>query len=266
MSNAAYSHLTDAEIEERKLLLRQWGLDRPKPSADVVSLNAKRRPLGLGIVPGDDDGGDSDEYLGPERTAAKIVAQSIANLSAEQLAAPASMRDIFELAILSSVETSFTAGDDLRDRLRAVRKEIADGQGALRAEIAELKLALTEARCEVREMKAIQESARIASRGEAGPMGVRGIPGPPGEGRTGPAGPPGRDAVAVVAWDVDSARFVITPCHSDGTRGVPLNLLGLFQSYDSAVSEIEDRDLSEAAAASRARTEDEAEEFRQGRR
>ena len=66
-----------------------------------------RRPLGLGIVADNDNGdeppahgdGVPDAYLGPERTAAAIVAQSIANLSEEQLAAPVSWRELFEHAI-----------------------------------------------------------------------------------------------------------------------------------------------------------------------
>ena len=163
-----------------------------------------------------------------------------------------------------SLELSFAGGDDLRDRLRAVRKEITDGQATLRSEIAELKLALTEARCEVREMRAIQESARIASRGEAGVAGPRGIPG--SQGPTGPRGERGErgvPAVAIAGWEPRSERFEVVP--PTGERGPPINLLSLFQAYDSAVSDIEDRDLESAAAASRAETERQAEAFRQGR-
>lgn len=263
--SAVYDH--DREDEARAAALRAWGINVTKPRAEVIPM---RKPLGL-APSGDDDGGAMDglpdAYLGPQRTAAAIVAKSVANLSEEQLAAGVTWRDMFEYAIGGTIETSFTDGDDMRERLRAVRKEIADGQAGLRTEIAELKLALVEARAEIAAMRSIQESARLLSRGEQGVMGPRGIPGPPGpSGARGERGERGVPALAIAGWEPRPERFEIVPVFSTGEKGPPIALLSLFQAYDAAVSDLEDRDLSEAAAASRARNEEEAEEFRQGRR
>jgi hypothetical protein len=154
----------------------------------------------------------------------------------------------------------------VNDLETVVRRRLDALESAQRNEIAELKLALTEMRCSVSEMRLIQEAARVASRGEEGREGPRGIPGPIGpRGERGKAGEPGAPAREVVAWDVDAERFTITPCHSDGTRGVPLILLGLFQSYDAATNELDDRDLESAARASGEANERQAEAFRQGR-
>ena len=58
MSNAAYNR-NEREGEARNAMLREWGLDRPQQSADVVSLDAKRKPLGLApVIEPDDDVSD----------------------------------------------------------------------------------------------------------------------------------------------------------------------------------------------------------------
>jgi hypothetical protein len=117
----------------------------------------------------------------------------------------------------------------------------------------------------------IQESLRISTRGERGSDGARGVPGRDGRdgvGQPGPAGSRGdrgEPAPRLATWSVDAERFVVTPIFGDGTSGAALNLLSLFQSYDQAVSDIEDRDIVSAAAASRAEAEREAEAVRQGR-
>ena len=257
--NAVY----DREDEARSAMLRAWGINVTKPSAEVVSLDTKRRPLGLSIVDGPDDAsidGLSDAYLGPQRTAAAIVARSIANLSEEQLAAAVTWRDMFEYAIGGTIETSFTDGDFLREKVRELRKEATDAQTVLREQIAELKLAVVEARCEISAMRAIQENARTVSRGEAGVAGPRGIPG--SQGPTGPRGEMGErgvPAVAIAGWEPRPERFEVVPVFSTGERGPPIALLSLFQAYDSAVSDIEDRDIVSAAEASREANEAEAE-------
>lgn len=242
---------------------------KTKADALLPISSTARAPLGLAPVLDDEpesERGDGlpDTYLGPERTTAAIVARSISLLSAEQLAAPVSWEDMFRYAIGGQVQQSFEDGDDMRERLRAVRKEIADERAAMREQVAELKLALVEARAEIAAMRSIQETARASTRGERGEPGPRGIPGPPGEGRVGPAGPPGRDAPSIVAWPVDVERFEITPTLSTGARIAPICLMGLFQAYDSAVNEREDLDLASAAEASRDRTEHEAARTRAG--
>ena len=57
-------------------------------------------------------------------------------------------------------------------------------------------------------------------------------------------------------------RFSITPLMGDGSNGPVLSLLSLFQSYDAATNDIEDRDLVSAAANSREAAEQEAEASR----
>ena len=97
-----------------------------------------------------------------------------------------------------SVE-AYRLGNWLQGRLKS---RFAELEAAHREEVAALKLTVTELRCELREMRAIQESARIASRGEAGPMGPRGIPGPPG-----PAGARGEKGCRIEAGGISCSIF-----------------------------------------------------------
>lgn len=65
-----------------------------------------------------------------------------------------------------------------------------------------------------------------------GKRGVAGERGPQGErGPTGSAGLPGKDAATLVGWDIEGSAYSITPVMSDGTRGPPLDLRGLFQHF-----------------------------------
>jgi hypothetical protein len=125
-----------------------------------------RRPLGLGIVPNDDPPGyaiPDDADLDPQREAEKIVADSISHLTEEQLAATVSWRELFEYGIGTAVASSLDDALHTRNRLRAVRKEIADGQAEHAAEIAALKEAMTELRVVVAELKgAAGERARTS--------------------------------------------------------------------------------------------------------
>jgi hypothetical protein len=121
-------------------------------------------------------------------------------------------------------------------------------------------------------LRLILENLRITQRGERGIDGDRGPPGRDGRdgapGAVGPRGDKGAkgDPVPRLAtWSVDAERFTVTPVFGDGSSGAALNLLELFQSYDRAVSEIEDHDLVEAARASRAVTEAETEASRWAR-
>jgi len=216
---------------ERAALLKRLGLTL-KGSAEVIPISHPvRKPLGLAPAdgPGDDvstrdlpsfhfhfaDGHDQ-AYLDNSVSAGWVFGYL----------------DVIGGIMIELHNGSVGEINNLQDRLA---RKFQDIESARRTAAAELKATIAELRGEVRELKAIQEAARIASRGEAGLQGPRGIPGPPGsEGRAGPQGPAGRDAAMVAAWEPDAARFSITPVCSDGSRGVPLNLKGLFEAYNAA--------------------------------
>jgi len=63
----------------------------------------------------------------------------------------------------------------------------------------------------------------LAKIGKRGPPGARGIMGLRGE--------RGEAAPAIRAWEVDCVRYVATPVMSDGSRGPPLELHGLFEQF-----------------------------------
>jgi hypothetical protein len=202
---------------------------------------ARRKPLGL------EPGAGSSEPIADEPAALAPGAPSVgAGLSAAARASPASMEHVIEAA-----DTAIAIAMDGEAVLKA-------RIGELRGEVSELKAALIEARHEVRELKLIQESLRISTRGESGRDGARGVPGR--DGQQGPIGPRGErgerglPAPRISAWEAHPERFEVVPVFSTGERGPAI---ALFQAYDSAVSELEDRDLASAAADSRARTEQE---------
>jgi hypothetical protein len=140
--------------------------------------------------------------------------------------------------------------------------------GELCSQVSELKAALVEARHEVSELKLIQESLRISTRGESGRDGARGVPGRDGRDGVGAPGPRGErgerglPAPRISAWEAHPERFEVVPVFSTGERGPAIALLGLFQAYDSAVQELEDRDIASAAADSRQAAEAAAEAAR----
>lgn len=47
----------------------------------------------------------------------------------------------------------------------------------------------------------------------------------------GKRGPKGNPSPTISSWDVDARSFTVTPLMSDGTRGPPLELLGLFREF-----------------------------------
>jgi hypothetical protein len=63
----------------------------------------------------------------------------------------------------------------------------------------------------------------IAKVGKSGQRGERGIMGLRGE--------RGEAAPAIRSWEVDRTRYTATPVMSDGTRGPPLELHGLFEQF-----------------------------------
>jgi hypothetical protein len=233
-----------AEDEARSAALRSWGINVAKPNAKVVPLDREartRRPLGLApVLDGPDDRRDGDPiHTQGERQATELIASSISHLSDEALAAPITWRAAFEDILSVALAGVFDGDETLYGLIKKLRVEIAELKGAQRTEVAELRLALTEARCEIREMKMIQENARTLSRGEQGLPGPRGIPGPPGEGRVGPQGPKGSDAAMIVGWEPTPERYWLTPVYSTGEKGVPANLTSLFEAYNAA-TEAED--------------------------
>jgi hypothetical protein len=236
IANAARIELTPEEREERAALRRR--LDRQfGTSATVIPLDHSsqtRKPLGLAPVEG---GEGEDEYLGPQATAEKIIAGSLAMLSPQERSAPATMEDLWVYGIGTALEASFDDGEQLRNRLREVRGEIAELKSAQRLEVAELKVLVAELKAEVSALRSIQEGQRIESRGEQGVAGPRGVPG--SQGPIGPAGPPGPrgDAAAmIVAWEPTPERYILTPVYATGERGVPANLTGLFEAYHAATA------------------------------
>ena len=69
----------------------------------------------------------------------------------------------------------------------------------------------------------------------------------------------GKAAPVIVGWMPNAQRFSITPVYESGQLGPALNLLSLFEAYHNAVSDLEDADLEQAAAASREVVERETE-------
>lgn len=66
----------------------------------------------------------------------------------------------------------------------------------------------------------------LASRGSRGSRGERGV-----TGIMGLRGERGQAAPTIRSWEIDRARYVATPVMSDGTRGQPLELRGLFEQF-----------------------------------
>jgi hypothetical protein len=257
--SAVYNH--QAEDEARAAMLRAWGIyPRPKkPDANVVSLDAKRAPLGLRPADGacDDDRAPApDDIDTPGYWEARRIVEAVtARLSPETLARPVTFAESFQ-GLEIPLTALFDGADALFDHIKKLRAELVELWGARREEAAELRATIAELWSELSQMRSIQEASRVASRGEEGREGPRGIPGPIGpRGERGKAGEPGAPAREVVAWDIDVDRFAVIPVFSDGSRGVPINLRGLFETYDQQVNDRDDAEMAEAAAASRARLE-----------
>jgi hypothetical protein len=190
--------------------------------------SSKRRPLGLA------PGVGSSEPIAAEPAFVSGVPSVAASLSPEARAAPATMADVAE-ALDTAIGINWDGDTLIRARI-----------GELQGEVSELKAALIEARHEVRELKLVQESLQISTRGESGRDGMRGIPGRDGQrgeiGPAGPTGPPGKDAPAIVAWATEDANFVAWPVFSNGVKGTAgLHLRGMFETYNAQV------DASDAA-------------------
>jgi hypothetical protein len=211
---------------------------------------ARRKPLGL--APGAGSSAPADE---PPAFVSDVPSVA-AGLSEAARARAATMGDVAE-----ALDTAIAIDRDGDELFRAKI-------GELRNLISDLKGELTEARHEIRELKLIQESLRISTRGESGRDGARGVPGRDGRDGVGAPGPRGErgerglPAPRISAWEAHPERFEVVPVFSTGERGPAIALLGLFQAYDSAVQELEDRDIASAAADSRQAAEAAAEAAR----
>ena len=203
---------------------------RPRPEA----AGHARKPLGLAIVDGPEDG-PSRSRQDPESDALHpLVVRALAGIGEAERGQPATIQDLYEIAVDPALQAHFGGMDVVRERIGEARKEIADLKSAYRNEVAELRLALTEARCEVREMRAIQEQARAVSRGEQGITGPRGIPGP--QGVAGPRGERGDAAARPVGFVVNTDEFSATLILSDGSPGPRLALRPLFESFAAQIA------------------------------
>jgi hypothetical protein len=180
------------------------------------------------------------------------------DLSETARASAATMGDVCE-ALDAAIATGLDGESALREKIAEARSQIA----RLELENAQLRASFAELRAKVNELSFVQERLQIDRRGRPGVGGPRGADGPRGEvGQRGEKGEPGRPAPVVVGWETRPDAFEVVPIYSDGERGPPINLLALFQAYHSATEWLEDADLEQAAAASRAEAERQAEASR----
>jgi hypothetical protein len=269
MSANAARDFTEAEIAERAAFLKRLGLS-PKGGATVIPLEhevRKHRPLGLAPAPGPDDAAERDGYADNVDADGRVIMENGYRFSFKDgmepaiLEAPATGDFVLEMAnaVTSIADTAH----------RKAKAGIAELRREARSEISELRAALIEARHEIRELKLIQESMRIANRGERGVDGARGVPGRDGQqGRIGPAGPrgeAGKAAPKIVSWATDDAAFAATPILSDGGNGATLHLRGMFESYHAQVEGEDIAAEADAVRAQRDAVDREVENVRQGR-
>jgi hypothetical protein len=260
--------LTAAEIEERRKMLASWGLDRPK-SAQVVSLDTQRRPLGLRPVPGDDGpapgGYDNDDMTADGRvTLSDGYSFSFADgVAQEVLDAPATVDLVYQLGngLISTIDTSHQKAKQL---VADVRSEVA----RIELENARLKATVAELTAKVDTLTFISERLRVENAGPIGPqgpMGRDGYEGRPGaRGERGADGRPGAPGPRIIGWTTDDAEFVAVPLGSDGRKGAPLRLLGMFQEFAAQTEASEVEEANEAAQARRAVIEREVANVRLG--
>ena len=221
------------------------------PPAPRAPGDGSRRPLGL--APADDDGHEA--WTETPR---------------EPPLEPPPRRDPGDdrAAWLSDLDVQvFATGRFIGEELNDIERRARCRFDELRSEISELKLENARARALVAELKSqvselafVSERLRIEARGPVGERGSRGRDGPPGpRGERGSRGERGQAAPAVIEWRPDPEAFAIQAILADGSIGPMIALRSLFESYHAATSWVEDADLVEAARASRAQADAEAE-------
>lgn len=215
---------TAAEAErERAAVVRISGLD----ASAIVRKPAANRNARAPLL---DDDPPSGRH---EADARAIVAQSIDRLG-DQANTAATIKDLFEIAVSLAIETGLDGTAETRALVGKLEAKHAAELAAHRTELAELKLALTEARCEVREMRSIQESARTLSRGEQGVAGPRGSPGP--SGARGDRGERGEAGARAASFLVNPGDYSAALLLSDGSPGAQLRLRPLFERFAEEIA------------------------------
>jgi hypothetical protein len=167
------------------------------------------------------------------------------------------------------MELVYVACDAAAGMCDTVNERALEKEAALSKLVSDLRGELVEARHEIRELKLIQESMRVANRGERGVDGARGVPGrderdgakgPRGErGAMGPAGP------RIIGWELSDSTFTAVPLLSHGRKGAVLHLRGMFEAFNDAVNDDADAEEADAARVSREAVEREAAAVREGR-
>ena len=273
--------MTDAARREREALTKR-GIVWPTPR-DASSIARRqhsdatthvRKPLGLSMVTDDEpergnsDPGRPSACHDPEAQAKEFVDMAIAQLPAEALAAPATMRDVVELGVGQALAAVFEGDDAIFDRVREVRAEVVRAHGVIR----ELQLererdraSLAEMRSKLAELDFVVERLKVENRGPPGVAGPRGrdgadgARGPRGErGGMGPAGP------RIIGFETDDESFTAWPLGSDGRKGATLHLRGMFESYHAQVEGEEAAEEHDADARARESIEVEAANRRAG--
>jgi hypothetical protein len=232
----------DIDGASRAAFLRSSGLGRPKTDATIVSLErgGRKQPLGLRPAEGPDDNDNHREDYADDPTMGwpgfhfgKDKDQAFLE-SAVRFDWLFHFLDIVGGALLGVHNDGVREINSLWDD---VKRKFREAEAAQRTELADLRATVAELRGELREMKAIQESARIEARGERGLDGPRGIAGPQGPaGPRGKTGERGAPAAMIAAYEADPTRYMITPRHTDGTSGVPMHLRSLFEHFNAEIT------------------------------
>jgi hypothetical protein len=238
--------LSDPEAAERARMLRSWGIgvkpDLP-PDRARAAATSRRRPLGLAPAPGDDPAESSprgEDHYSPGFSFKDGVDEEVLNSAATV--------DL----LYEGLDAAASMVDTVNRKLKARIVELETENARARALTAELKSKL-------HEVDFIVERLRIEGKGPPGAKGDRGRDGrdgPRGEtGLRGEQGEPGKPAPAIAGWTIDTDNFTATPILSDGTMGAMLRLRPLFEAFADALNDADVAEEADAAAASRARTE-----------
>jgi hypothetical protein len=242
MSANAYAYRESPEERQRvAAALEKMGVTYPaKPRAEVVDLNTgqpRRQPLGLRPVDDPANSEDDDPANGFKGFHFRNDAHGARPEDALRSDWTFRYFDILGAVMISLNNDVVKEVNQLwEDVKRKIKETEATQRAEQRLEVAELKTIIAELRAEVSSLRAIQENQRTQSRGEQGVAGPRGVPGDRGPvGPAGPQGPQGDAAAMIVGWEPDPQRFMLTPVHGNGSRGVGAGLMPFFEAYDASV-------------------------------
>jgi hypothetical protein len=270
--SAIAANLSDAERVERAAFLKRLGL-APKGSATILDHPAKRRPLGLGIVPDDNDPPASDGADNMTEDGRVILHDGYSfsfkdGIDPAFLAAPAFNDFVVEMAnAVTSIADSVLR--KANGTVAGVRSEARADVGRIELENARLKASVAELTAKVDTLTFISERLRIENAGPVGPQGPMGRDGhegrPGARGERGERGEPGKAAPAITAWTLDTDNFTAVPILSNGELGATLRLRPLYEAFPDALNDADAAEEADTARASREAVEREAEATRQGR-